>query len=378
MSGRLAGAAKTSRLEGELATRGKKGLPELRAAIDDLDRRLLELVTRRAALCKAVGEAKATSEIGILDAAREKQVLGAIRKANPGPLRDEAVEAIFREIISGCRAVQRPTTVAFFGPQGTYTHEAAVAQFGSSALLEACDSIPEVFTAVETERATFGIVPVENTTEGAVTPTLDSLAETTAVILAERVLRIDHCLMAQDGDRRKIRRIASHPQPLAQCKRYLAENFPGVELLPTASTVAAAKLASSEKATAAIGSRIAMQLYKLDLVARSIQDNAANVTRFLVIGPDQKTRPSGHDRTSLVVTVKDQVGILERIIRQFARNKVNLSMIESRPLLGRSWEYRFFVDVTGHSSSDPVAKALASLEKIALSVRVLGSYPIAT
>lgn len=356
----------------------KKTLPELRTAIDDLDRRILDLVTKRAELAKSVGEAKAVGQRGVLDAAREKQILTAIRKANRGPLRDQAVVAIFGEIISGCRAVQRPITVAFFGPHGTYTHEAAVGQFGGSALLDACDSIPEVFTAVETERATFGIVPVENTTEGAVTPTLDSLAETTAVILAERVLRIDHCLMAKDADPKKIRRIASHPQPLAQCKRYLAENFPGVELLPTASTVAAAKLAASEPGTAAIGSRVAQGLYSLELVARSIQDNAANVTRFLVIGPDQKTKPSGHDRTSLVVTVKDQVGILERIIRQFARNKVNLSMIESRPLVGRSWEYRFFVDVTGHASSEPVAKALASLERIALSVRVLGSYPIAT
>ena len=355
-----------------------KGLPELRSEIDDVDRRILALITRRADLARAIGAAKADGARGVLDVGREKQVLAAIRKANPGPLRDQAVEAIFREIISGCRAVQRPTTVAFFGPQGTYTHEAAVAQFGASAQLDACDSIPEVFTAVETERATFGIVPVENTTEGAVTPTLDALAETTAVILAERILKIDHTLMAKDRDPKKIRRIASHPQPLAQCKRYLAENFAGVELLPTASTVAAAKLAASEKGTAAIGSRISLHLYGLELVARSIQDNAANVTRFLVIGPDQKTRPSGHDRTSLVVTVKDQVGILERIIRQFARNKVNLSMIESRPLVGRSWEYRFFVDVTGHASSEPVAKALQSLERIALSVRVLGSYPIAT
>ena len=356
----------------------KKGLPELRAAIDDIDRRILDLVTRRARLAKAVGEAKAVGQRGIFDAGRENEVLSAIRKADHEPLRDDSVEAIFREIISACRAVQRPTSVAFFGPHGTYTHEAAIAQFGSSALLEACDSIPEVFAAVEAERATFGIVPVENTTEGAVTPTLDSLAETTSVILAERILKIDHCLMAKDGDAKKIRRIASHPQPLAQCKRYLAENFPGAELLPTASTVAAAKLAATERGTAAIGSRVAQHLYDLELVAKSIQDNAANVTRFLVIGPDQKTRPSGRDRTSLVVTVKDRVGILERIIRQFARNKVNLSMIESRPLVGRSWEYRFFIDVTGHASSEPVARALQSLERIALSVRVLGSYPIAT
>jgi len=356
----------------------RKSLTELRAAIDKIDRRLLELIAERARLCVAVGEAKNQSDRGVLDVGREKQVLTGIRKANPGPLRDDAVEAVFRELISACRALQRQTTVAYLGPAGTYTHEAAVKQFGSSAVFDPCETIAEIFAAVETERASFGIVPVENTTEGAVTPTLDALAETSAKILAEVVLKIDHYLMSRDGERRKLQRIASHPQGLAQCRRYLAENFPGVELLPVASTAAAARLAATERGTGAIGSRLACELNGLKTVARSIQDNASNVTRFLVIGADQKTKPTGRDRTSLVVTVKDRVGILERIIRQFARNKVNLSMIESRPLVGRSWEYRFFVDVSGHASEEPVAKALASLERIALSVKVLGSYPVAT
>ncbi len=360
-----------------MALKKKKSLTDLRSAIDDVDRRVLDLVARRARLAKAIGEAKAADQHGVLDVAREKQVLAAMRSANPGPLRDEAVDSIFREIISACRAIQSPIEVAFLGPPGTYSHEAAVRQFGSNARFDSCDSIPEIFTAVETSRAAFGVVPVENTTEGAVTPTLDALAGTTATILAESVLKIDHCLMAKDADRAKVRRIASHPQPLGQCKRYLAENFPGVELLATASTTAAAKLAASQKGTAAVGSGLAARLYGLEVVARSIQDNAANVTRFLVIGPDQRTKPSGRDRTSLVVTVKDEVGILERIIRQFSRNRVNLSMIESRPLVGRSWEYRFFVDVSGHVCDAPVAKALDSLRRIALSVKVLGSYPMA-
>jgi len=355
----------------------KKTLTELRSAVDDVDRRILDLLARRAALAQAIGEAKAAGKHSVLDVAREKQVLAAIRRANPGPLRDEAVEAIFREVISACRAVQSPMTVAFLGPPGTYSHEAAVHQFGSNVQFVPCDSIGEIFTAVETGRSAFGVVPVENTTEGAVTPTLDALADTTTTILAELALKIDHCLMARDIQREGVTRIASHPQPLAQCKRYLAENFPGVELLATASTTAAAKLAATGNGTAAIGSSLAATLYGLDVLARSIQDNAANVTRFLVIGPAQKTVPTGHDRTSLVVTVKDQVGILERIIRQFSRNRVNLSMIESRPLVGRSWEYRFFVDVSGHAGDAPVARALESLQRIALSVKVLGSYPMA-
>lgn len=375
-AGRRNVAARTVSQRIELAPK-KKSLAELRSAVDDVDRRILDLIVRRAALAKAIGEAKAAGNHSVLDVAREKQVLAAIRKANPGPLRDEAVEAIFREVISACRGVQSRMTVAFLGPPGTYSHEAAVRQFGSNVKFDSCDSIAEIFTAVESARAAFGIVPVENTTEGAVTPTLDALADTTATILAELVLKIDHCLMAKGIDRAAITRIASHPQPLAQCKRYLAEHCPGIEQVATASTTAAAKLAMSEKGTAAIGSCLAATLYGLDVLARSIQDNAANVTRFLVIGPSQKTKPTGHDRTSLVVTVKDEVGILERIIRQFSRNRVNLSMIESRPLVGRSWEYRFFVDVNGHANDEPVARALESLQRIALSVKVLGSYPVA-
>ena len=356
----------------------KKGLAELRKAIDAVDRRMVGLLAERARLAEQVGRAKADGSRGILDPAREKQVLDAACEANPGPLRDASLQAIFREIISACRDLQRPTSVAFFGPAGTFTHEAAIAQFGSSAALEPCDSIPEVFAAVQAGRATYGVVPVENTTEGAVTPTLDALAETTAQILAERTLRIDHCLMAREADPRKIRRIASHPQPLAQCRRYLGEHFPGVELLPTASTAAAARLAATQKGTAAIGSHVAMRLHGLELVERSIQDNAANTTRFLVIGPQQATRATGRDRTSVVVTVKDEVGVLERVIRCFSRNRVNLSMIESRPLAGRSWEYRFFVDVSGHAESEPVARALRALSRVAISVHVLGSYPVGT
>ncbi len=354
-----------------------KTLSRLREEIDAVDKKLLRLLSKRAELALAIGKAKSRRAQGILDVGREKKVIGAICEANQGPLRDETVEAIFREIISACRASQQPTSVAFLGPEGTYTHEAAVKQFARSADFLAVQSIGEVFASVESGRSAFGVVPIENTTEGAVTPTLDALADTGSVIRAELVVKIDHCLMAQRRDLSRIRRIASHPQVLAQCRRYLAEHFPRVEVMPMPSSAAAAKVAASRVGTAAIGSREAARLYGLELVARSIQDNPANVTRFLIIGVAAKSKRTGDDRTSLVISVKDEVGILERIIRQFSRNKVNLSMIESRPLIGRPWEYRFFVDVTGHVNDRSVERALRSVERLALSVKVLGSYPIA-
>ncbi len=334
-------------------------------------------MSRRAALAQEIGEAKSRVGRPVLDIGREQKVVDAIRQANPGPLGDDAVEAVFREIISACRASEEPTSVAFLGPEGTFTHEAAVKQFGRSAKFWPVASIAEVFAAVETGRIPFGVVPIENTTEGAVTPTLDALAETSATVLGEILVKVRHNLMSKTGDPADIRRIASHPQVLAQCRRYLGERYTEVEVLPTPSSAAAAKLAAGEKKTAAIGSMLAARLYGLELVARSVQDQASNVTRFLVLGMHSKARRSGNDRTSIVVSVKDEVGILERIIRQFANNKVNLSMIESRPLVGRPWEYRFFIDVSGHAEDDNVARALRAVGKISLSAKVLGSYPVA-
>jgi chorismate mutase/prephenate dehydratase len=354
----------------------EKSLPQLRKDIDAVDRKILDLLARRGRLAAAVGEAKRRGARKVLDVGREQEVLAALRKANPGPLSGEAVEAVFREIISACRASQQPTTVAYLGPEGTFSHAAAIKQFGHGADFQSVATIAEVFTAVESGRCSFGVVPVENTTEGAVTPTLDALAETTTEILGELLVRVEHCVLGKKGVRKRVSSIASHPQVLAQCRRFLADKYPGVATVPESSSAAAARLAAGRKSVLAIGTRLAAELYDLEIVAESIQDNANNVTRFLVLGSDAHTQPTGHDRTSVVVTVKDEVGVLERIIRQFSRNKVNLSMIESRPILGRRWEYRFFVDVTGHRDDEAVARALRSVERIALSVKVLGSYPV--
>lgn len=354
----------------------KKSLAALRKEIDKVDHEILARLSRRGRLAALVGEAKRNTARRVLDVGREQAVLGALADANPGPLSGDSVKAVFREIISACRATQQPTSVAYLGPEGTFSHAAAIRQFGHGAEFSAVSTIAEVFTAVESGRCSFGVVPVENTTEGAVTPTLDCLAETTTGILAELVVKVQHCLLAQTANPRGARRVASHPQALGQCRRYLAEAFPGVETLPTASSAAAAKMASTAKTTLAIAPRLAAEIYGLKVVAESIQDNPNNVTRFLVLGSDAHTQPSGTDRTSVVVTVKDEVGILEKIIRQFSRNEVNLSMIESRPIVGRAWEYRFFIDVTGHCDEAPVSKALAAVQRLALSVKVLGSYPV--
>jgi chorismate mutase/prephenate dehydratase len=360
-----------------LASKPRKTLADLRDDIDAVDAKLLELLSRRARIAQQIGEAKSRGAKRVLDIAREKAVLTAVRDGNPGPLSDEAVEAVFREIISACRASQQPTSVAYMGPAGTFSHAAAVKQFGRTAEFEPVATIGDVFAAVEAGRARYGIVPIENTTEGAVTPTLDALATTPLVIVAELLVKVEHHLLSKGGDARKITRIASHPQPLAQCRRFLADHFPGVEQLPTASTAAAAKLAAEESRTAAIASRLAGELYALRVVRASIQDDPGNVTRFMVIGAEERSKPSGRDRTSLVVSVRDEVGVLERVLRCFAGNKVNLSMIESRPLAGRPWEYRFFIDVTGHAGDAGVARALAQIDRFSISTKVLGSYPIA-
>ncbi len=355
-----------------------RSLTQLRDKIDAIDRKILDLVSRRARVAVEVGKSKSKAAKEVLDVSREKALLAVLSNANPGPLGDASIEAIFREIISACRAAQREVTVCFLGPEGTFSHQAAIKQFGRSAQADPVGTIGDVFVAVETGRCAYGIVPVENTTEGAVTPTLDALAATDLAVLAEVEVKVEHCLLSKIGDRKNIRSIASHPQPLAQCRRFLADKFPGLERVPTASTAAAAKLAASRTTTAAIASKLAADIYGLKVVMAGIQDNPSNVTRFLVIGRGKPGKPTGADRTSLVIAVRDEVGMLEKILRPFAANKVNLSMIESRPLSGRSWEYSFFVDVTGHIGDAKVKKALAQLERVAVATKVLGSYPVAS
>lgn len=353
---------------------GAANLNRLRAQIDALNLKLLRLLNQRAKVAQAIGALKQVGGAAIYQPARERVVLDQVSAQNPGPLTGEQVRRIFVEIISACTALEQPLRVAFLGPEYTYSHEAARTRFGSSAEFVAQASIAAVFAALDTGRADFGVVPVENSTEGSVTLTLDLLIDTPLVIIGEVLLPIRHALMSREGDAAAIRLLYSHQQSLGQCRNYLAANFPHCKLEAVASNAAAAQRAAAEPAAAAIASEAAAAAYGLRVITRNIQDSAQNTTRFLVIGRNPAGR-SGTDKTSALFAVRDQVGALNQALNVFARNRINISKIESRPLRSRPWEYLFFVDLHGHREDPGLKRALAALGRKALFLKVLGSYP---
>jgi len=352
-------------------------LEALRAQIDHLDEQLVRLLNRRAELVVRVGQAKERSgHRGAKYAPeREKRIFQRLARLNGGPLRAQHVRTIFREVISSCLALEQPLRIAYLGPAGTYSQQAAADQFGSGAALLPYASIDGVFDEVERARAEYGVVPVENSTEGVVAQTLDRFIASPLSIKAEVVLRIDHCLLARDADAGRVRRIVSHPQSLAQCRTWLAQHFPDLAVVEVASNAAAAALAARQAGTAAIAGRRAAERYKLKIVAASIQDQPNNVTRFLVVSNDMRARPTGDDKTSILFAVPHEAGALFRVLAVFAAQRINLSTIESRPLKGRAWEYVFFIDLAGHADEPRMRKALNALKRRALFVKVLGSYP---
>jgi len=350
------------------------GLDRLRAQIDAINLKLVRLLNQRAKVAQAIGHLKQASGAAIYQPARERAVLDRVTELNAGPLTGEHLRRIFVEIISACTALEHPLRVAYLGPEYTYSHEAARMRFGSSAQFAAQHSIAAVFAALDTARADFGVVPVENSTEGSVTLTLDLLIDTPLVIIGEVLLPIRHALMSRAGDAAAIRVIYSHQQSLGQCRNYLAANFPHCRLEAAASNAAAAERAAGEPDAAAIASEAAAAPYGLRVVARNIQDSAQNTTRFLVIGSHPAGR-SGADKTTALFAVRDEVGALNQALNIFARNRINISKIESRPLRSRPWEYLFFVDLSGHRQDPGLMRALAALERKALFLKVLGSYP---
>ncbi|HWO41119.1 MAG TPA: prephenate dehydratase [Candidatus Eisenbacteria bacterium] len=346
----------------------------LRKRIDQVDEKLVALLNERAALAQKIGLSKSLNNQEVYAPNREKEVLRRVATLNAGPLPEPAVRAIFREIISASRSLEEPTRVVYLGPEATYTHAAAREKFGSSAHLDSCATIADVFQEVAQGRAIFGVVPIENSTEGAVGHTLDLLVESDARICAELFLEIHHCLLSRNGDREKIRRIVSHPHALAQCRRWLSRHFPHAELEEVPSTALAALMASSEPGLAAISSAVAKEVYDLQVIAANIEDHAHNITRFVVIGGSD-SRPSGDDKTSLVFSVKDEPGILHRMLAPFAKSRINLTKIESRPIKNKPWEYMFFIDIKGHEDESRVRRAIDTLRKKCLFLKVLGSYP---
>jgi len=366
------------RLDGKTAVpqkRTSQSLARFRERIDHFDEQILTLINRRARLAAQIGQIKRQEGTSAYVPSRERQVLARLATLNRGPLPDEAIQAIYREIISAARALEQKLRVAYFGPAATYTHMAAREQFGSQTVFLPLSTIPQVFAEVERGEADYGVVPIENSSEGAVAVTLDMFVESPLKIIAERSLEIRHCLLSRTAKLAQIERVLAHPQALAQCRRWLAANLPGVPTEEVASNARAAELAVATAGVAAIAGRLAAEYYKLKIIAGGIQDQSANFTRFAVLSRDTRPAPpTGHDRTSLLFSVRDEVGVLYRTLQPFAENGVSITRIESRPLKGRPWEYLFFIDVQGHVADAPIAQALRAIESHCPLVKVLGSY----
>lgn len=354
----------------------KETVDALRKKIDQVDGKIVELLSQRAVLARKIGQQKNLGNEQVYVPSREKEIFQRVSELNPGPLSAQALHAIYREILSASRSLEGSIKVAYFGPEATFTHLAARQKFGSSATFVPAAGIPEVFQEVSQGRADYGVVPIENSTEGVVTHTLDMLVETDVRICAEASLEIHLFLLSRSGRVEEIQRVVSHPQALAQCRRWLASHLPGVRVSEVASTAQAAQMAAADPNLAAVASSLAKELYNLQAVAVNIEDQANNITRFLVIG-DHQAQPTGDDKTSLVFSVKDEVGILHRMLEPFARNRINLTKIESRPLKHKPWEYLFFLDLEGHIEEPRIQRAMKKLQKRCLFIKVLGSYPCA-
>ena len=348
-------------------------LKSIRDRIDALDRRLVKLLSARARLAQRIGRLK---EGAAYRPEREAQVLRGILAENRGPLPDGALARLFTEIMSACRSLEDSMTAAYLGPQGTFSQEAAVKHFGGLAALAPCTSIDEVFRRVETGAAGYGVVPVENSTEGAIGRTLDLLLSTPAQVCGEIMLPIRQCLMAKGDRLAGIRKVYSHAQSLSQCQQWLARNLPRAERVAVVSNAEAARLAARERSAAAIGPRTAAALYGLKLLARNIEDEAKNTTRFLVIA-EHSAEPSGRDKTSLVMSTRNVPGAMHELLTPLAVNQVSMTRLESRPSRIGLWEYVFYVDVEGHQRDPGVARALVELKQKASFLKILGSYPAA-
>jgi chorismate mutase/prephenate dehydratase len=353
-------------------------LNEIRGRIDAVDAKIHELISERAQLAQLVGISKTKDgrTVDFYRPEREAQVLRMARERNKGPLRDDEVLRLFREIMSACLAQQEPLKVAFLGPEGTFTQTAVYAHFGHSVRALPLPSIDEVFHEVEAGSADFGIVPIENSTEGTVNNTLDRFLTSPLKICGEVELRIHQSLMGRMTALDRIKRICSHQQSLAQCRAWLDEYLPDVERVPVSSNAEGARRARDEDGTAAIAGQTAAEVYGLGILAADIEDRPDNTTRFFVIGR-KLFNASGEDRTTLLVSVShtDSAGALFRLLEPFAKHKISMTRIESRPSHRRKWDYVFFIDIEGHSDETHVAKALAALKKRASLYRVLGSYP---
>lgn len=349
-------------------------LPEWRKEIDRIDEQVVQMLNRRAELAREIGHAKSSTRSHYFTPEREHTIFRRLLAANKGPLDSAAIRAVFREVISACRALEKPLSVAFLGPEGTFSHLASISKFGTSCEFVPTESIADVFLQVERSSSDYGIVPVENSWAGVVPETLDTFMTSNLRVVSEVYQSITHNLLAHTDKLETIKRLYTHFQPLAQCRQWLTNHLPNVEKIETSSTTKAAERAADDAEGAAIATSLAAERYKLPIICEHIEDNPSNRTRFLVLGYNEP-EPTGKDKTSLMFSVHNRAGELVHALNAFEKYDVNLSMIESRPTKTAAWQYVFYIDVQGHNRDLPVTKALNLLKEQSLFVRILGSYP---
>lgn len=348
-------------------------LDEIRKRIDAIDEKLIELLNERTRLASKIGEIKRKQGIDVYSPDRESEIYKKIDSLTKDGLSSEALKTIYREIMSASLAMERPLVIAYLGPEATFTHLASLSKFGSSVKYLACGGISDVFREVDRENADYGVIPIENTIEGAVSHSLDMFIDSDLTICSEIIFEISHYLMS-NSDLSSIKRVYSKDQVFGQCRIWLETNLPKAELIETSSTSEAARRAAKEDGAAAIASKLAATIYNLKVLAESIEDSPHNRTRFLVIGR-QILKPTGEDKTSIVVSIKDKVGALYEMLEPIKRNRINMTKIESRPSKKKAWDYYFFIDLEGHIEEASLKKTLDTMEKKVRFLKVLGSYP---
>jgi len=349
-------------------------LAGLRKKINEIDKKIITLLNDRAWAARHIGKIKKEAGVSVYTPEREVEIYENIIKENKGPLPNKALFAVYREVMSGSLGLEKKLKIAYLGPEATFTHQAGVKKFGSNVEYYACPTITDVFRGVEAGRSDYGVVPVENSTEGVINHTLDMFINSDLKICSEIMLEISHNLLGKGGIK-SLKKIYSKQEVFGQCRLWLEINMRGIALVEVSSTSKAAEIASEEKNSAAIASMLAAKKYRLNVLASGIEDNPNNLTRFLVIG-GSIPGPTRKDRTSIMFSVKDKVGALHDILVPFKKYKINLTKIESRPSRRKAWEYYFFVDMMGHCENQSVKKALAELEKHCSFLKILGSYPV--
>ncbi|HQP92167.1 MAG TPA: prephenate dehydratase [Candidatus Omnitrophota bacterium] len=346
---------------------------KIRKSIDMIDKKIVGLLNARAQKILNIGKVKKENKQAIYAPAREKEVFSRITAGNKGPLKNESLEAIYREVMSAALSLEKPLSIAYMGPKATFSNLAALKKFGASVSYLPCNTITDVFNEVEKGSADYGVVPIENSIEGAISHTLDMLVDSDLKICSQILLDVSHNLLARCA-KKDIRRVYSNPQVFGQCRLWLETNLPKAELIDVSSTTRAAQIAARERNSACIASLLAAKEYNLNVISKDIEDSPHNITRFLVIGRFESD-PTGYDKTSVMFSIKDKVGALHDMLMPFKKYKINLTKIESRPSRKKAWDYFFFVDLIGHIKEKKVERALQELEEKCKFLKILGSYP---